>query len=267
MGDFKTDEGGKKVAPVDELTGKTPDKGKQAGDGAPDAKTFGGKFKSPEELEKAYTDLEKKFGEQGKELGGLRKNQALMTDELTKYRTSAEKKAGGGEKKEPKTDYEANLNKIYQDLEAGDISVLEAIKQSNALTAEIATAQALNAASRRTQELLVDKDAETAEKQFLKDHPDYEELVQSGKLQPYIDKNPLLVDETIAYFQYKATEAFEKGREESERLAKAGTIADQVLKEPGGTSVQRIPTRQKPLTEAELEAKQSETINKMRGIA
>lgn len=264
MADKIKEEDGKKVAPVDMPIPPAPttDKpGKEGGD--PDDKTFG-KFKTPEELGKAYTDLEKKFGEQGKELGNLRKSHALLTDEFSKNKSAAEK--AKTEKAEPKTDYEAQLNEIYSKLENGDISVTEAIKQSNALTAEMTMAQSMNIANKRTQELLADKDAEAAEKKFLEDHSDYEELVASGALQPFIDANPLLVDETIAYFQYKAQENFEKGKEESEKIAKAGDIADQVLKTPG-TPVTRTQARQKPLTEAELEAKQNKTIDEMRGVA
>lgn len=269
MGDtIKTDEDGKKIAPVDMPTPKAPttDKPEDKG-GDKDAKVLAGKFKTPEELEKAYTDLENKLGAQGKELGSLRKTHALLTDELSKKKGAD---ADKDKKAEPATDYDAQLADISARLEAGDISVAEAIKQSNALTAEMTMAQALNVANKRTQELLTDKDADAAEKQFLKDHPDYEELVASGELQPFIDANPMLVDETIAYFQYKAQKAhdegFEKGKEESERIAKAGDEADKVLKSPG-TPVQRTPARQKPLTEAELEAKQNDTLNKMRGAA
>jgi len=261
---IKTDEDGKKIAPVDMPTpAKAPATDKPAEGGDSDAKIFG-KFKTPEELGKAYTDLENRFGTQGKELGSLRKSNALLADELTKHKSAAEKATA---KKEPETDYEAKLNDIYTQLEGGEISVLEAIKQSNALTAEMTMAQSMTMANKRTQELLSDKDAEAAEKQFLKDNPDYEELVASGKLQPFIDANPLLVDETIAYFQYKAEERFEAGKAEAERIAKGTENADKVLKTPG-SQIQRTPTRQqKPLTDAELEAKQSQTIDKMRGIA
>lgn len=37
-----------------------------------------GKYKTPQELEKAYRDLESRFGEQGKELGEAREFQAVM---------------------------------------------------------------------------------------------------------------------------------------------------------------------------------------------
>jgi len=260
---IKTDEDGKKIAPVDMPTPSAPDKDKPGkGEGDKDTKVFAGKFKSPEDLEKAYTDLENKLGAQGKELGSLRKTHALLADEFSKNKSEAE-----NAKAEPKTDYEAQLGEIYSQLEAGDISVTEAIKQSNALTAEMTMAQSMTMANKRTQELLADKDAEAAERKFLEDHEDYEELVASGQLQPFIDANPLLVDETIAYFQYKAKEAFEKGKEESERIAKAGDDADKVLKPSAGTPTARTPARQKPLSETELEAKQSATIDKMRGVA
>ena len=104
---------------------------------------------------------------------------------------------------EESTNHEDQLNDIYSKLEVGDISVTEAIKQSNALTAEITAKEVITGVNKHTEELAGEKDFETAEKKFFDDHPDYEELVASGKLQPYIDKNPTLVDEMIAYYQYK----------------------------------------------------------------
>jgi len=258
----KDDEGTKKVAPVDEPNNKDapakpdkqPDEGKKK-----EEQTFG-QFKTAEELAKGYSDLEKKFGTQGKELGTLR-------NEVAQHRAAlAERDKADKQKQEPITDYDAKLNEIYEKLEVGDISVTEAVKQSNALTAEMTMAKAVAESNKRTQEILIDKDAETAESEWHRDHPDYAEVVASGVLQPYIDKNPILVDETVAYFQYKADQRFEEGKAEAERIAKGADIADTVVKEPGGLAP-RTPTRQEPLSEDKMLAAQMETLKKMRGQA
>ncbi len=152
-------------------------------------------------------------------------------------------------------DQQTQLDEIYSKLEAGDISVPEVIKQSNALTAEITAKEVLAGANKRSEEIQGERDFETAEKKFLGDHPDYEELVASGTLQPFIDANPLLVDETIAYFQYKAKEAFEKGKEGSG-----------VVKEVQMGSFPRTPRRRStPLSPEEIERRQFQIVKQMRG--
>jgi len=255
------DDGTKKIAPVDEpIKPDAPVKPDKSGgdDGDKGKQTFG-QFKSAEELEKGYTDLEKKFGAQGKELGTLR-------SEVAQHRAAqAEADKAEKDKQLPATDYDAKLNEIYEKLEAGDISVTEAVKQSNSLTAEMTLVKATVESNKRTQALLFDKDAETAETEWHKDYPDYKEVVASGVLQPYIDKNPILIDETIAFFQYKADQRFEDGKLEAEKIAKGADIADTVVKEPGVTT--KTPTRQEPLSGDKLLNTQLETLKKMRGQA
>jgi len=167
------------------------------------------------------------------------------------------------------------LQKVYQKLEDGGISIAEALKQSNALTAEITTKEAINLADQRTREVLMNKDIEAARAKFHEDHPDYSEIVASGKLQSYIDKNPMFLDETIAYFQYKADQEFKRGEEEvKETSKKKEKTANKPLTEPELEAVQMEtvikmkesrPTRQAPLSESEIEKQQLETIKRMRG--
>lgn len=255
------DKGTTRVAPVDAPNTSAPatkqdtpdDKGKSA-----EEKLLFGKYKTPEDAEKGFKELEKKHGDQGRELGTLRQKVAQYEAERAE---SAKKSA---QTRPPETDYEAKLNTIYDQLENGDISVTEALKQSNALTAEMTRQETLNMAGQRTQELLLDKDAEAAEKQWHKDYPDYQEFVESGQAQEYMKKNPILVDETIAYFQFKADQRFEEGKAEAERIAKGADLADTVVKEPG-VSPQRKPTRQKPLSNDELVNEQMNTLKRIRG--
>jgi len=148
------------------------------------------------------------------------------------------------------------LEVIYEKLGAGDISVPEAIKRSNELTAEVTADLVLKGANQRTEELLEGKDFETAEKKFFDDHPDYEELVASGKLQPYIDKNPTLVDEMIAYYQYK----IDNPENESP--------GEKNVQEFGDRSFKRTPKRmEKPLALSEDQwlDRQLKIVSQMRG--
>lgn len=253
------DDGTKKIAPVDEpiKAPAKPDTPIDDGKGKKDELILG-KYKSAEDLAKAHTELEGRLGSQGQELGALR-------NEVAQHRAAqAEAEKGKRQKQEPVTDYDAKLNEIYEKVETGDISVGEALKQSNALTAEMTMATAVQQANKATQDILIDKDAESAEKEWHKTYPDYAEVVASGQLQPYIDKNPILIDETVAYFQYKADQRFEDGKAEAERIAKGAAEADTVVKEPG-VMTPRTPTRQEPLSEDKMLAAQMETLKKMRG--
>jgi len=255
-----TDDGTKKIAPVDEPTKPdAPAKPDTPADGGKkgEEKLYLGKYKSAEEAEKGHSDLEKKLGSQGQELGALR-------NEVAQNRAAQAEKAKT-DKETPATDYDAKLNEIYEKLEAGDISVTEAVKQSNSLTAEMTMAKAVAVSDKRTQDLLLDKDAEAAETDWHKTYSDYNEVVASGVLQPFMDKNPILVDETVAYFQYKADQRFEEGKAEAERIAKGADEADTVVKETGVAN--KTPTRQDPISDDKMLASQMETLKKIRGQA
>lgn len=172
-----------------------------------------------------------------------------------------------------KEDNQTKLDEIYEQLEDGRISTTEAIRQSNALTAEMATKEAIAEANKRTQDLLTDKDVEVAESEWYKTYPDYDEVVASGKLQPYIDRNPLLVDETIAYFQFKADQRFEEGKAETKAASKEPDgmkfLSRDALEDHQMSTVLKMknhrPTRQEPITLKEIENQQMSTLKKMRG--
>ena len=181
---------------------------------------------------------------------------------------------------ENKIDYDNGLDDIYAKMESGDLSVADALKQSNALTAEMTMGVAINAAGKRTEELLLDKDATAAEAQWHKDYPDYDEVVRSGVLQPYIDKSPMLIDETVAYFQWKAGKKFEEGKTGKKPLTESELKGVQTRQEPLSNNellnsqmdmLRKIrmenhrPTRQEPLSDDELLNSQMDALRKIRG--
>lgn len=149
---------------------------------------------------------------------------------------------------EKSTDHETKLAEVYDKLESGDCTVSEAIREASALNTQIAVSQARNAIEQHTQRVFQHRDAEAARSKFHEDHPDYEEVLSSGVLQPYIDKNPLLIDETLAYFQYKADQRFQEGKTET----RPGT------KEPAGANADK-----KYLDQNEIEVEQMRTIENM----
>ena len=249
-----------KIAPVDAPTKATeptaPAKAAKADDQTT-AEPILGKFKSQDDLVKAYTELESKHGKQSTQVSELRQAQAQMADRLAKAEAA---------KDAPKTDYEAALKDIRTKVDDGTLTIAEGMEQQGRLIHEMTMATTLSAAEKKTQELLLDEKAKQAEAQWHKDFPDYQEFVASGKAQEYMDKSPMLIDETIAYFMHKEGQAFEAGKSEQEKLAKGTESTKKVLDEPGAPAP-RVPTRQTPLSEDELEAQQLATIAKMRGEA
>jgi hypothetical protein len=172
---------------------------------------------------------------------------------------------------EKSTNHEAKLAEVYEKLESGDCTVSEAIREASALNTQIAVSQARNAVEQRTQEIFNNMHVEAANSKFHVDYPDYTEIVESGKLQPYIDRNPLLVDETLAYFQYKADQKL-KG-EEKDKLKTAEQhkkyLSRDALEEYQMNTISKIrsnrPARREVLPENQIEDYQLETIKRMRG--
>ena len=254
------DDGTKNVAPVDAPNKTDPVKDTPVVD--KDAKTepIFGKYKTMDDAEKGHKELESTLGKQGTELAALR--QKVAASQQAAAPAGGEKPAGQQAKD---ADYQTRLDDIYSKIESGDLSVSDGIRQSNALTAEMTMGVAINAAGKRTEELLLDKDATAAESQWHKDYPDYDEVVRSGALQPYIDKSPMLIDETVAYFQFKGDQKFEEGRSKAEEMAKNAAIADSVVKGPGA-QIRRTPTRQpgSQLSERDLKASQLKALEDYR---
>ena len=208
-------------------------------------------YESPEKLAEAYQNLEGKLGEQGTEVGDLRAANRVLTEQIESAQRAAKTEEGP---EKPATDYEAQLTAIYKQVNDGDISVEEAMQKSNALTAETATAQAVEQSTVRFEETLQDRDAEAIQKQFLKDNPDFAELRDSGALK-VIREGPggEMHDDFSAYHALKATQAFDKGKLEAAKLAAGDDTTKTVLTKPG-ESIQQTNKPKGPLSEPDLEA-------------
>lgn len=205
-------------------------------------------YASPEALAEAYQSLEGKLGEQGNELGTLRAANKTLTEGI-----EAERQAKETAKEEPGTDYEAQLKDIYTKLNDGDISVEDAMQQSNALTAEAAASRAVEETTERFENTLQDRDAKAIQAQFLKDNPDFEEIRNSGQLEPIKTASGGMHDDFSAYFAFKATTAHEAGKTEAARLAAGDEKTKTVLTKPG-ESIQQTNKPKTPLSEGETEA-------------
>ncbi|RLC68833.1 MAG: hypothetical protein DRH97_01865 [Chloroflexi bacterium] len=249
-----------KVAPVDAPTKTPADPADKAGDDAikKDDAVDLGDFKTPAELKTAYDKLQTKYGEQSTEVGGLRKTQTDLTDKLTKAEKAAEP--------EPKTDYEAQLKEIRTKVDDGSLTIAEGMEEQGRLITEKTAAETVKIAEEKTKELLLDRDAQTAEKEWHKKYPDYQEFIDSGEAATYMADNPMLIDPTMAYLMDRETKAHKAGMDAQVKLEKGTELTEKVLDEPGAVPP-RTPTRQTPVSDDELEKIQLGTISKMRGEA
>jgi len=133
-------------------------------------------------------------------------------------------------------DYQSKLDKVCRQVEDGDLSIEEGMRQSNALTAKMATETATEQVTEQFQSTLQEREAQDLQQQFLDDHPDFKGLKDSGKLNPYKEQYGGLHDDFSAYFAYKAEHP----------------VAEE--EESPGAEVEQTSKPQTPLSDNEVEA-------------
>src|SRR5574343_962874 len=77
-----------------------------------------GKFKSPDDLAKAYSELEKRFGQQSGEVGELRKQQQILFGQL-EGKGGQQGQASQQAQTPAQPDYDAQLSDIQQKVDEG----------------------------------------------------------------------------------------------------------------------------------------------------
>ena len=141
--------------------------------------------------------------------------------------------------------YESKLSEVYRGLENGDIGIEEAMQRSNALTAEAATSKASEQAKENIQTILQERDSKAVQDKFLKDHPDFVQLKDSGAFESIKQEAGGMHDDFSAYFAYKVEHPM--GVEE--------------VKSPGAEDEQ-TGKPQAPLSEGETEASMLKAMEK-----
>lgn len=174
-------------------------------------------------LEKMLQDSQKMIGKQANEIGQLRSK----LDEF-------------GKPKEPQgPGVDEQVAQIMQQMDEGEIPIQEGMKQVLALNSQLTASQVMADLNKQRQE---EKFTEFQSK-FLKENPDYEQALESGELQPYMEADPL-ADEYVAYKQWKADQKIAAlqaeyeakvaaAKEEGAKLAKGSTAAGKVLGKQG----------------------------------
>jgi len=208
-----------------------------------------GKFKSQGELAQAYTELEKKMGEQGNELGSVKQMNAMMLEQMQNRQAQDKTPATEGEVDD--FDYDAQMAELVKGIEEGDLSVQEAVAQSANMAAEKATRNAMS----KYQEMTAKEQQKAAQTKFLKDHPDFQELQRTGKLEEVKQTLPGMHDDFSAYFALQAEQNLAKAQDKValETIAQGDERTAKVLQKPG-TKAKDIGKPKGKLSNAELKA-------------
>jgi hypothetical protein len=164
------------------------------------------------------------------------------------------------------------LADIYKAMETGDMDIHEGMRKALEINSNLTAAKVMNQMSQQQ------KQARVADVQgkFLKNNPDYEEVIQSGALAQYLEEDPL-ADEYTAYRLYKADQKLAgvqkdneakiaAAKEEGAKLAKGAESAGKVLGKQGGSAA--IPQVQRPFKNTqEMTAAGMEQLKAMRAAA
>lgn len=208
-----------------------------------------GKFNSSDELATAYTELEKKLGEQGSELGSQKQMNAMLLEQM--QTRQAQDQTPATEEEVDDFNYEASMSEIAKGVEEGDIPIEQALVQASNLAAENATRSALS----QYEQMTAKQQQAKAQDQFLTDHPDFLELQKSGQLEAVKQTLPGMHDDFSAYFAFQAEKALAdaQAKQELEKIAQGDERTSKVLNKPGAKA-KDIGKPKKGMSPAELKA-------------
>lgn len=175
-------------------------------------------------LEKMLNDSKSMVGKQSNEIGELRKK----LEELTAPKDTA-------------PPIEDQITDIERQMDEGEIPIRDGMKKILALNSKITASQVMSELDKQRQE---EKFSEW-QNNFIKDNPQFEEVVSSGALQPYLDADPM-ADEYVAYKLYQADQQLaqikadyeakvQAAKEEGAKLAKGAQQAGKVLGKQGAS--------------------------------
>ena len=216
----------------------------------PEAEPILGKFKTTEDLATAYTELEKKIGEQGNELGSVKQMNTMLMDQAQAREAQGQTPATEAEKDD--FDFETQLSELSQAVENGDISYDQGLVQAANLAAENATRNAVS----KYEEMSAQDRLQTSQQQFLDDNPDFTELQRTGQLEAVKNTLPGMHDDFSAYYALKANQAAQAAQEAAttKQIAQGDENTDKVLQKPGAKA-KNIGKPTKRLSTAELREK------------
>jgi len=231
-----------------------------------------GKFKDVADLEKSYTELQAKLGDQGSRLGKAEEERSALLRQLDVMQTKNQEAPIDKGKAD---DLEQQINNIAQQVEDGDLSIGDGMKQTALISAQIAQNETVKGIHEEQSKATVAQ----SKKAFSDAHPDFFELQKSGVLEPIKNQLPGFHDDISAYYALKAdtlqTEmaaAVESAKQEGIALGKAemakiagGDANTQKVLQGGGKSAEKIGRKAGPMKRNELVESGLAALRRARG--
>ena len=171
-----------------------------------------GTWKTREAAEEGLANLQKLLDSQGNELGLLRKQTEFFQKQIE----------GMGNQPKPENkenqkgpDYAQEMQAIQKQMDELDPDepdyqqeLGKLIVKSNRLAAEKAKQDALNAAQSEFKKILDERDIQATQKEFYREHPDFNEPEMQMRIQERIATDPTgMADPLSAYWEIKAQDA------------------------------------------------------------
>ncbi len=242
--------------------GKTPagDIPAAADKGTPAAAEDLGKFKSGAEAAKAHAELEKKYGQQGTELGTLKTENKTLSEQLAgKAEPAAAATVPGDDPELMLKEFKTSTGLLASKYDAGEISMQEVQDGTSQLTMQMVenktkaeTASILAEAKQFMTDTLQQNENSILLDKFHEKYPDFKTMKDSGDLQKAIDADPMH-DELSAFHAIRAENAKEEGLTEAARLAAGSDGTSQILAD-SGSSMQSTQRTGKGLSDADMKA-------------
>jgi hypothetical protein len=242
---------GAAAAPEQEVPGTAAD---QEG-----ATIYAGKYKSVEDLEKGYENLQKVQGQTGQKMDTIAQQNQQLIERLSAME-QAQQAAQQAAVQPEMPDFATMRTEIARKMDDGDLSFAEGLQQIRGIDAEeqqlIAQSQQqqiLTAAEQKLQQELAARDEQAMVTAFHKDNPDFAGLQESGAFEQIKASNPYINDDYQAYLAYKAEKAFDEGKNAAVKEVAGSAPAAEVAANPGTAMKNETPApRTRSATPAEL---------------
>jgi hypothetical protein len=172
-------------------------------------------FKTPEELASGYLNLQKKFGEQGNELGTVKKDHESLKGQTETLANLLKENLGkgGGDKKgtakeEPTVDYGTELAAVEKQIQELDPmadgyqkTLAGLVSKTNKLTAQQTKEEVLKATHGVMTKELGERDVKAAHQKFFDANPTFNTPEMQQKIKEYIAKDPSGMSDSLSAFR------------------------------------------------------------------
>jgi hypothetical protein len=139
-----------------------------------------------------YEELRQAYGRMGNELGSTRQKMAEMEAAIAKQGSPAKENKTSSEA----NDFDAQMAKIYKDVDDGEITMGEGL----AKVAKLTQKHTLDQANQQFQQFSQEKDAAQAVREFRKANPTFDQVRQTPEFRSLQENNPLLAGDDFSTF-------------------------------------------------------------------